>query len=66
MSTSDDENMLDLEPVSSVNKGKGKAVEPMESEAPDGDNLPWYAHTCAADRCLIMTQIGLRNTGQSH
>jgi hypothetical protein len=47
---SDDEDvMMDVEPIPTLDKGKGKALDPPGQSAPYGeDNLPWYASTLAS------------------
>jgi hypothetical protein len=46
---SDDEDvMMDDEPIPTLDKGKGKALDPPGQSAPYGeDNLPWCASTSA-------------------
>jgi hypothetical protein len=46
---SDDEDvMMDDEPIPTLDKGKGKALDPPGQSAPYGeDNLPWCASTLA-------------------
>lgn len=40
MDSDEDTDMIDVESLSSLGKGKGKAIE--SDVAPEADNLPWY------------------------